>query len=102
MLYGLLVPFNKQMGVVLDAVGKAKTNMIFVLRNALINVALNSIYIPIWGMQGAAFATLSTMLIVLFINQIYLKKNFNIELKTLFTYYFSYHKKLALKLKTML
>ncbi|MFT4739249.1 MAG: lipopolysaccharide exporter [Sediminicola sp.] len=102
MLYGLLVPFNKQMGVVLDAVGKAKTNMIFVLRNAIINVILNSIFIPIWGITGAAFATLSTMLIVLFINQIYLKKNFQIELKGLFINYVGYHKKLILLLKSRL
>ncbi len=93
MLYGLFIPFNKQMGVVLDAVGKAKINMLFVIRNALINVVLNAIYIPIWGVTGAALATLTTMLLVLFINQIYLRRNYQISLKELFTNYFVFHKK---------
>jgi O-antigen/teichoic acid export membrane protein len=102
MLYGLLVPFNKQMGVVLDAVGKAKSNMLFVMRNALINVILNAIYIPIWGLKGAALATLSTMVIVLLINQVYLQRNYSISLKDLFMHYFGYHKKLIAKVQSKL
>lgn len=86
MLYGLIIPFNKQMGVLLDAVGKAKINMLFVIRNAAINIILNAIMIPYFGLMGAAYATLSTMIIVFIINQVYLSRNFNIELKSLITY----------------
>ncbi|MGB0166981.1 MAG: flippase, partial [Luteibaculum sp.] len=81
MLYGLIVPFNKQLGILLDAIGKAKTNTLFVLRNAIINLVLNAIFIPFWGLKGAAFATLSTYVIAMVINQIYLAKNFNVSLK---------------------
>ncbi|MGM0581500.1 MAG: flippase [Bacteroidota bacterium] len=90
MLYGLLIPFNKQMGVVLDAVGRAKKNMFFVMRNAIINTILNIIMIPIYGVMGAAFATLSTMVIVLLINQVYLHKNYDISLKSIGFYFGDY------------
>lgn len=80
MLYGLIIPFNKQLGILLDAVGKAKTNMFFVARNAIINCVLNALMIPVWGIEGAAYATLFTMLIVLLINQVYLKKTFDVRL----------------------
>ncbi len=79
MFYGLIIPFNKQLGILLDAVGKAKTNMLFVARNAIINVVLNAVFIPIWGVAGAAYATLFTMVIVLFINQWYLNRNYQVS-----------------------
>lgn len=83
MLYGLIIPFNKQMGILLDAIGRAKINMLFVARNAVINGILNALMIPQFGTIGAAYATLSTMLISLFINQIYLHRKFSIELRNL-------------------
>lgn len=86
MLYGLLIPFNKQMGILLDAIGKAKLNMLFVGRNALINGALNWIFITQFGVIGAAYATLSTMIISVTINQFYLHRKFQIELKNLIRY----------------
>lgn len=86
MLYGLLVPFSKQMGILLDAVGKAKLNMLFVFRNTLINVVLNAIYIPYFGTIGAAYATLNSLLIMLVIDQIYLKRNFGVRLINLLHY----------------
>jgi O-antigen/teichoic acid export membrane protein len=93
MLYGLLIPFNKQMGVVLDAVGKAKKNMFFVIRNAVINTILNILLIPYMGVMGAAFATLSTMIIVLLLNQIYLYKNYQISLKSIGFHFGDYGQK---------
>lgn len=98
MLYGLIIPFNKQMGVLLDAVGKAKLNMFFVIRNAAINCILNALFIPFFGIIGAAYATLTTMLIVLVINQIYLKRKFNIRMKSLADYSWYYIKAIKIKL----
>ncbi|WP_340152600.1 flippase [uncultured Marivirga sp.] len=93
MLYGLLIPFNKQMGVVLDAVGKAKKNMFFVMRNAIINTILNIMLIPYLGVMGAALATLSCMIIVLLLNQIYLHKNYKISLKNIARHFGDYGQK---------
>ncbi len=98
MLYGLIVPFNKQMGVLLDAIGKARLNMLFVMRNALINVALNALMIPQFGVMGAAYATLATFVIVLILNQVYLKRKYDVEMLSLFRYSWYYLKKLKGKM----
>lgn len=86
MLYGLIVPFNKQMGVLLDATGKAKFNMFRVLASAGLNVVMNAIFIPLLGLMGAAYATLASMVIMMIYNQIYLNKTYNVELKNLLHY----------------
>src|SRR5690606_9464370 len=78
MLFGLLIPFNKQMGILMDADGKAKTNMLFVLRNAAINTLLNFVLIKYYGVTGAALATLSTFIISLFIEQRYAKRHYGV------------------------
>lgn len=84
MLYGLIVPFNKQLGILLDAIGKAKTNMLFVARNALINLILNALMIPQFGIIGAAYATLTTFVVVMIINQVYLQRNFQVTFSAMF------------------
>lgn len=91
MLYGLIIPFNKQMGVLLDAIGKAKLNMLFVLRNAAINVALNAVFIPYFGVIGAAYATLCSFVIIMIINTIYLKRRYQVDLRNVFRYSKTYY-----------
>lgn len=86
LLFGLIVPFNKQMGILLDATGRAKLNMLFVLRNAGINVILNFLMIPRFGTIGAAYATLGTMMTVLLINQVFLYRKYDVGIRSLFTY----------------
>ena len=81
MLYGLILPFNRQLGVVLDAMGKAKLNLLFVIRNAAINTVLNYVAIQYYGTIGAAYATLSTFLISMMINQWYMRKYLDVEVK---------------------
>lgn len=93
MLYGLIIPFNKQMGILLEAVGQAKKNMMFVARNAAINFVLNGIAIPLYGTIGAAYATLTTMIIAAILNQFYMAKNYEVEILSLPKYlkhYISY------------
>lgn len=86
MLYGIIIPFNKQMGVLLDAIGKAKLNMFFVIRNAIINVILNAWFIPHYGVIGAAYATLLSFVIIMVINSIYLRRRYQVDLRNLFYY----------------
>jgi len=73
-LYTLFIPFARQFGVVLDAIGLQKVNFYFVLFSALINVLLNWILISSLGIIGAAYGTLGTYLIGFVFNQIYLSK----------------------------
>ena len=79
MLYGLLIPFNRFLGITLDAVGKARTNFLFVLRNAGINVVSNYFFISHFGIIGAAYGTLTTYVIVTLINQFYLHHYFGVR-----------------------
>lgn len=84
MLYGLIIPFNRFLGITLDAIGKAKTNFMFVFRNALFNIISNFFYIRYFGIIGAAYGTLTTYCIVFVINQIYLHRHLNVRLRNVF------------------
>jgi lipopolysaccharide exporter len=84
MLYGLVIPFNRFLGMTLDAIGKAKTNFLFVFRNALINIVSNFFFISYFGIIGAAYGTLTTYMIVTIINQIYLHRFLNVRLSQVF------------------
>ena len=88
MLYGLLIPFNRFLGITLDAVGKAKTNFYFVLRNAVINIVSNYFFITHFGIIGAAYGTLTTYILVTIINQIYLNSFLNVRLSNIFRHLF--------------
>ncbi|AHM61397.1 polysaccharide biosynthesis protein [Flammeovirgaceae bacterium 311] len=85
-LYGLLLPLDKQVGVMLDATGKQKMNTLFVLRNAVLNIVLNYIYITNMGLIGAALATLTTYIISVILNQIYVGRTFNVSTVNYFKY----------------
>ncbi|HET7180395.1 MAG TPA: flippase [Chryseosolibacter sp.] len=74
MLYGLIIPANRFMGITLDAIGKAKTNFLFVLRNASINAVSNFFFISEFGIIGAAYGSLTTYVIVVVINQVYMSR----------------------------
>ena len=88
MLYGLIVPFNRFLGITLDAMGRAKINFLFVMRNAIINVISNYFYISHFGIIGAAYGTLTTYTLVLIMNQIYLHHFLNVRMTNIFRYTF--------------
>jgi O-antigen/teichoic acid export membrane protein len=87
MLYGLIIPFNRFLGITLDAIGKAKTNFLFVLRNAVINIISNYFFISEFGIMGAAYGTLTTYVLVTIINQIYLSSFLNVRLTSIFRHF---------------
>lgn len=87
MLYGLIIPFNRFLGITLDAIGKAKTNFLFVLRNAIINVVSNYFFISHFGIIGAAYGTLTTYIIITIINQIYLQRFLGVRIKQVFRHF---------------
>jgi O-antigen/teichoic acid export membrane protein len=93
MLYGLIVPFNRFLGITLDAIGKARTNFLFVLRNAFINIVSNYFFISYFGIIGAAYGTLTTYLIVVTINQIYMHKYLNVRLNNVFRHLVEFYAK---------
>jgi len=99
MLFGLLVPFNKQLGILMDADGNAKTNMLFVFRNAIINTILNFALIYNYGVIGAASATLLTFVISLFIEQRYARKHYGVSFLNIFVEMKAWHRVILAKIR---
>lgn len=101
-LYGLVIPFNKQFGIVLDAMGKAKLNMWYVIRNLFINLILNYLFIKSFGVIGAAYATLSTFIISSILNQVYMYRHMHVRMSTYPGYFLEFYKMMYLLLKNKL
>lgn len=95
-IYCFLLPFNRQFGVTMDAIGKAKINFLFVLRDAILNLVLNYMFITHYGIIGAAYGTMTTYFIALIINQVYLQKHLQVNFLQIIynlirSYYYLYH-----------
>ncbi len=86
MLTGLIVPFNRQMGIMLTAIGKARIGFYFVLRNASMNVVFCYFFVTHYGTIGAAYAMLMTYIFSFSFNQWYISKYYNIRLINVFKY----------------
>lgn len=91
MLYGILVPFNRQFGITMNAIGKAKINFLVLISNASLNVLLNYILIMRYGIMGAAYATLFSYFIILVICEILLYKILNVSLFNIGNNYLKSH-----------
>lgn len=102
MLYGLVIPFNRLMGVTLDAIGKARMNFLFVMRNALINTVLNYILITNFGIIGAAYATLSTFTFAMLYNQLFVYRKLGINLIRIFKEMFLFYGFVFRKVKSFI
>ncbi|MBL3658182.1 flippase [Fulvivirga sediminis] len=92
MLYGLIVPFNRQFGITLSALGKPHYNFYFVFGNAIVNTILNYFFIKQFGLIGAALATLTTFLLTLIYNQYYIHNKLNVKWKRIFGYSLAFYK----------
>ncbi|MEL6254217.1 MAG: polysaccharide biosynthesis C-terminal domain-containing protein [Bacteroidota bacterium] len=74
MLYGLLIPFARQFGVIMDSMGKPQINFFMVVASAALNVVFNFLFISQFGIIGAAYATLTTLFLLFVANQYILYK----------------------------
>lgn len=74
MLYGLLIPFARQFGVIMDSIGKPQVNFFMVIASAILNIIFNYLFISQYGLIGAAYATLTTLLVLFVANQYILYK----------------------------
>jgi O-antigen/teichoic acid export membrane protein len=57
-LMALIKPFGRMLGLLLESSGRPQLNFRIMWISAGINLVLNILFIPIWGISGAAFATL--------------------------------------------
>lgn len=86
MLYGLFVPFSRQFGTMLDAMGKPGLNFFMVMVGTLINGLLNFFMIREYGTLGAAYATLISFGLLFIANQVILYRQAQVQLGRIFVY----------------
>lgn len=87
-LYGLVLPFNRQFGITMNALGKAPVNFYLVLSNAVCNVAFNYIFIKQYGIIGAPLGTLAAYLLGMVASEIILHRFIKVSLFSVFLYIF--------------
>jgi lipopolysaccharide exporter len=93
MLTGLIIPFNRQVGITLDAIGLAKMNFVFVLRNALFNLVVTYFYINAYGVIGAAYGLLTTFTMSFTFNQIYIRYKLQVSFWNIMKNSYQYYRK---------
>ncbi len=79
LIYGLLLPFLKQFGTMMNAINKPRINFLLMFFVFLMNIFFNYIFIEKFGLLGAAYGTLITYLIGFVANQIILKIYLNVQ-----------------------
>lgn len=79
MLYGILIPFNRQFGTIFDSIGLPKINFYFVIGSSVLNIISNYYFITRMGTIGAAYGTLATLFITFVMNQVVLYRKLGIQ-----------------------
>jgi O-antigen/teichoic acid export membrane protein len=77
----LVKPLGRVFGLTLDAMGKPKTNFQMLCLSLMTNIVMNLIFIPLWGVSGAAIATACSILITVVWGQYRIKKHIDIDHK---------------------
>jgi lipopolysaccharide exporter len=73
-LSGFVKPFGRVLGVTLDAVGKPEWNFKLLVVSMCLNLSLNAVLIPFWGIVGAAVATSGSVVLTTLIGQFLLRR----------------------------
>lgn len=98
----LFIPFGRQFGVIFDSMGKQKSAFYLLFFTMLLNVAFNYFFIHLWGLKGAVYAALSTLLIRFVINQYLLNKAIGVKVGHVFNYTLEFYTFLIGKFRTAL
>ncbi|MFI5151876.1 MAG: flippase [Chitinophagales bacterium] len=85
-LCALINPFMRMFGPVLDSVGKPKINFLIVFIFTFINLPLNYVFIKIFGIIGAVYATLVADILIYAAMAVILKREFAINPLNAFIY----------------
>jgi O-antigen/teichoic acid export membrane protein len=88
LIYSLLVPFQRQFGVTLNAIGKANINFYFILLTVGLSIAIKFFMVKYLGIMGAAWGTVISYLMSVVIVQIILNRL--LGTKTLNVFYYSW------------
>lgn len=78
-LYSLFIPFARQFGTIFDSIGKPKLNFMFVVGNAVLNGIFNYIFIKSYGINGAAYGSLTAYALIFCGHQYVLNKQLGVS-----------------------
>lgn len=80
----LLSPFDRQSGVMLDAIGKPSLNMLMVMGTLVYSIVFTWFFIQLFGLYGAAYGMVAAVFITVVIKQIILRRFLPVKLGTPF------------------
>jgi O-antigen/teichoic acid export membrane protein len=66
----MIKPWGRLFGITLDAIGKPQLNFLLLATSLALNIILNLLFISWWGLEGAAIATLTAMILLVVTGQI--------------------------------
>lgn len=99
LIYGLLLPYLKQLGTILNVMNKPQIGFYLMFFIFLLNILTNYFFITHFGIIGAAYGTLVSYVVSIVINQLILQKELNVNFISTFRYYIIAHKELFYKAK---
>ena len=70
----IIKPIGRVFGLTLDAMGMPKINFQMLAFSFVVNLTMNWVLIPLWGLNGAAIATSLSIVLTIAIGQIRLRK----------------------------
>jgi len=77
---GILSPFDRQSGVILDAIGKPSLNMLMVMGTFIYSLGFSWIFIQSFGLYGAAYGMVAAVLITVVIKQFILRRYLSVHI----------------------
>lgn len=91
LLYCIFGPFGRQVGVILDSMGKTRTTFLNVIFNTCVILVLNYFLIHKYGVMGAAYATLISNIIGFTVAQIILYRELKVNALNSFIYAYKFY-----------
>lgn len=79
------MPFLRQFGTLLDSTGRPQINMIMMFTLMTVSVLACFIFIKTFGLKGAAYGVLTAHAFVFVINQIIMRRLFQVSIPRIFT-----------------
>ena len=77
--YCLIIPFNRQFGMLMDGLKHPKINFYLLVLVAVLNVIFNYLFLQWFGIIGSAYGTLLSYIIVFILNQVILYRMYRIN-----------------------
>ena len=79
LFFTMIIPFNRQFGTVMDALKRPKINFYLLVMMCVLNAILCYFFLRNFGVIGAAYATLTSYVIIFILNQVILYQLYEIN-----------------------